>query len=114
MSSRSWTIWREKFGATTRIERVEEVRAARCARRARIRDITSIALGLPLIALAVGLVLLPAAAYAHTSAIDISCNEVDFHYQSFGDASTTAHEIVTVDGNTVFARDFTDHESERR
>jgi hypothetical protein len=88
-------------------QRVEQVRAARAARRARIRDVTAIALGAPLIVLAAGLVLLPAAAYAHTSAIDISCTEVDFHYQSFGDASTTAHETIMVDGSTVVERDFT-------
>src|SRR5882757_7135399 len=87
-------------------QRVEQVRAARAARRARIRDVTAIALGAPLIVLAAGLVLLPAAAYAHTSATDISCTEVDFHYQSFGDASTTAHETITVDGSTVVERDF--------
>jgi hypothetical protein len=88
-------------------QRVEQGRAARAARRARIRDVTAIALGAPLIVLAAGLVLLPAAAYAHTSAIDISCTEVDFHYQSFGDASTTAHETITVDGASVVERDFT-------
>ena len=95
-------VWGEKA-----YQRVEQVRAARAARRARLRDVTAIALGAPLIVLAAGLVLLPVTAYAHTSAIDISCTEVDFHYQSFGDASTTAHETVTVDGRVAVERDFT-------
>ncbi len=95
------------WGAAVYDRHVEQSKAQRAARRARRRSTASIVLGLTFLSAAGVLMLFSGAAFAHDSAIGISCTQVDFNYQNFAGSSTTAHESITVDGGVPIARDFT-------
>lgn len=86
---------------------VRESAIARAARRKRRAGAVPIVLGLQLLVAATVVLFLPQAAFAHTSAIEISCTQVNFNYQSFPNESITAHESITVDSDSPLTRDFT-------
>lgn len=95
------------WGASVYDRHVAQSRAERAARRARRTSGVSIGLGVILLAAAAIVFVLPRPAFAHESEINISCTQVTFNYQSFADASTTAHESITVDNDAPMQHEFT-------
>ncbi len=95
------------WGASVYDRHVAQSKAERIARRARRTSGVSIGLGVILLAAAAVVFVLPRPAFAHESEISISCTQVTFNYQSFADASTTAHESIAVDNDTPIQHEFT-------
>lgn len=58
-------------------------------------------------AVAVLVLLVPAAAQAHTGAATVSCDSANFTFQLFQPGSNTVHYVVTVDGAVYRSGDYT-------
>ena len=58
-------------------------------------------------AVAVLVLLVPAAAQAHTGAATVSCDSADFTFKLFQPGSNTVHYVVTVDGAVYRSGDYT-------
>jgi hypothetical protein len=77
-------------------------------RGSRVQAAVGIGVGVPMLLTAALLSLFATAASAHVSSIDISCTGVQFAYDDFPTGTTaTSHEVVSIDGVEIAARDFT-------